>query len=257
MSEPYSHCLETMERWFRILEALVPPPQRVPYLHHFVFRFKEQSLEQALIMKLARVVTGLHSARILISHGFLQEQAAIHRMLDEFQQDITFLSVARITNDYTSLHHEYLDSFYQEEFDNPEDPVASTQKRSTVRRQKIHAYLARKEAEVGVGDPSRGQELTRTLSKAYSGFVHGASTQILNMYGGHPSKFQITGMIGTPHQAEHYRDLWNYLYRGILSFNEVAHLLEEWAVAEESNQYAIEFAKSAGKKYFTDDQAKT
>lgn len=257
MTEPYSHCLRTMERWYPVLERTVPPPKKVPYLNHFVFRYEERTLEQALVLKLARVVTGLHSARILIEHGFLQEQAAIHRMLDEFQQDITFLSMAPLTKDFTPLHQEYLDSFYQEEFDKPEDPVASTQKRSMVPRRKILAYLSRKEAEIGVENPSRGQELTRTLSKAYSGFVHGAATQILNMYGGDPPRFHISGMIGTSYQLDHCRDHWNYLYRGIMSFNEVALVLEQSTIAEESYRYAVEFQRSAGKNYFPPEQKET
>lgn len=249
MDALFVQCLARMERWFRDLEDSVPAPVKTPYLHHFVFRYHEKTLEQALILKLARVVTGLHSARLLVNHGFLQEQAAIHRMLDEYQQDITFLSLARLAGDFTDLHQRYLNAFYEEELDRPEDPLSSTQKRPSIPRQKIRAYTAKKEAEIGVGDASRGAELTRTLSKAYSGFVHGASTQILNMYGGHPPRFQVTGMLGTPHEAEHRRDMWNYFYRGVLSFNEVAHVLKKYELADETNQFSIVFQRAVGKEY--------
>ena len=249
MDALFADCLNRMDRWFRRLETAVPRPIHIPYLHHFVFRYAEKTLEQALVMKLARVVTGLHSARILLNHGFLQEQAAIHRMLDEFQQDITFLSMAHFDDDFTELHKKYLNHFYEEEFDKPEDPVASIQKRPSIQRQKIHAYLARKEADIGILDPSRGQELTRTLSKAYSGFVHGASTQILNMYGGNPPRFQISGILGAPHELDHRRDLWNYFYRGILSFNEIGLVLNVSEVAAEARAYAVSFAQAIGKNY--------
>jgi hypothetical protein len=257
MDALFADCLNRMDRWFRRLETAVPRPVQIPYLRHFVFRYAEKTLEQALVMKLARVVTGLHSARILLDHGFLQEQAAVHRMLDEFQQDITFLSMARLDHDFTELHERYLSYFYEEEFDKPQDPVASTQKRPSIPRQKIHAYLARKEADIGISDPSRGKELTRTLSKAYSGFVHGASTQILNMYGGNSARFQISGMRGTPHELDHRRDLWNYFYRGILSFNEIALVLNDSEVATDTHAYAVSFEQAGGKNYSQRAQTET
>jgi len=251
MDQLFARCLEQMESWFRQLEKQVPPPIKVPFLHHFVFRYKEKTIEQALIQKLARVVTGLHSARILLNSGFLQEQIAIHRMLDESQQDITFLSLARFEDEITELHQRFLDAFYEEEFDVPENPTASTQKRPSIPRKKIHAYIARKEAESGVSNPSRGAEIMRTLSKAYSGFVHGASPQIMNLYGGFPPRFHISGMCGTgtPHELEHRKDLWNYFYRGLLSFNEVALVFEDMKLAEAIHNYLIAFARVVGKDY--------
>ena len=249
MDPLFERCLEQMESWFRALEEQVPQPIKIPFLHHFVFRYKEETLEQALIQKLARVVTGLHSARILLNSGFLQEQIAIHRMLDELQQDISFLSFARLEDEVTELHQRYLDAFYEEEFHIPEDPIASTQKRPSIPRKKIRAYLAKKEVEAGVSNPSRGAELTRTLSKTYSGFIHGASPQIMNMYGGFPPRFQISGMLGTPHEQDHRSDLWNYFYRGLLSFNEVALVFKDLKLTESIRSFSIDFEKAAGKDY--------
>ena len=230
MDSLFARCLEQMESWFEALEKQVPLPTKMPLPNAFVFRYKEKTLEQALVQKLARVVTGLHSARILLNNGFLQEQIAIHRMLDELQQDISFLSDARFLGEVTELHQRYLEAFYEEEFDIPENPMASTQRRLSIPRKKIHAYLAKKEAEVGVSNPSRSAELTRTLSKAYSGFVHAASPQIMNMYGGFPPRFHISGMLSHPHEQDHQRDLWGYFHRGLLSFIEVAVVFQDQTV---------------------------
>jgi hypothetical protein len=62
MDQQFESCLEQMESWFPMLEKQVPQPIKVPFRDHFVFRYKEKTLEQALIQKLARVITGLHSA---------------------------------------------------------------------------------------------------------------------------------------------------------------------------------------------------
>lgn len=53
-------------------------------------------------------------------------------MLDEFREDVIFLSLAVIYNDKTDLPVRYLEAFYQEEFDKPNDPVGSTQDRPTI-----------------------------------------------------------------------------------------------------------------------------
>jgi hypothetical protein len=65
----------------------------------------------------------------------------------------------------TIKHKAFLEDFFQEEFDNPSDPLVSTQSRRIVPRKKIQAYLARVEA---ISDnPSQDQEISRTLSAAF------------------------------------------------------------------------------------------
>lgn len=82
-------------------------------------------------------------------------------------------------------------------------------------KKKIHAYLAKIE---GVElDPSIYQEPIRAISKAYSGFVNGASPHIMGMYVGNPPHFHTKEMLGTPRMEEHADDLWNYVYRSFIS----------------------------------------
>jgi len=236
-----------MEAVLLHFESLVPPPKQVPMLNHFVFRYAEQTVQQAIVQKLVRVITGLKSAELLLNHGYFQEQSAIHRMLDEFEQDIAFLSLAILNNEITELHKRYLEAFYEEEFDSPDNPISSTQKRAMVPRKKIHAYLANSQAEAS--DPSRGIELSRTLSKAYSGYIHGASPHIMHLYGGYPSHFHVSGMLGTPHESGYRNDLWNYFYRALLSFELVANVFEEYQLASDLCTFSQSVANNSGKNY--------
>jgi hypothetical protein len=64
-------------------------------------------------------------------------------------------------------------------------------------------------------------------------------------------------MLGTPHELEHRDDLWNYFYRGLLSFNEVALVLEDMNLAESIHSYSIAFANAVGKDYTEDARTKT
>jgi hypothetical protein len=218
----------------------------VPIGDSFAYRYVERTLHQALVQKLARYASTLQAAKILLEAGFLQEQAALQRMLDEIQEDVSFLSISVIFKSPTSLHQEYLDAFFEEEFD-ADTALASTQRRPMIPRQKIRAYIAR--ALGNEADPSTALEAARTLSKGYSGYVHAASPQIMDMYGGNPPHFHMMGMRGTPREEEHRDDLWNYYYRGILAFAFAAKAFGDDEMCAQITIFAEKFSKSEGKGY--------
>jgi hypothetical protein len=143
-----------------------------------------------------------------------------------------------INDGMTELHERLLEYFWEEEVDESGNMMDSRQKRGMVSRDKIRAYLGN---IAGIKDPSTAIEASRTIYKAYSGFVHGAAPQIMNMYGGNPPKFQTKGLRGSPRVEECYDDLWNYMYRGFVSYVTVLKVLG-WnehveALAEKCNQY--------------------
>ena len=199
MNQLFKATLAELQNIHLLLSAEVPPPQRTPYLDHFVYRYPQKSIEQTIVQKLARVVSGLMAADVLLRKELLQEQGALKRGLDEIEQDIVFLSCAVIDGETTRLHEQYLESFYEEEFSDPGDPRRSNQRRGMVPRKKIQAFIAARE-EYGA-DPSPGVSLSRTISKAYSGYVHGASPQIMEMYGGDPPFVSVRGGGGNSRRA--------------------------------------------------------
>lgn len=216
MDKEYTKTLDFMEEALNILANEVPKPKRIPYCNSFTFRYVEKTPCQAIILKLARVITGLHSASILMENGFFQEQGALQRMLDELNEDIVFLVSGLQGYPLSHLHKKFLDSFFEEEFDIPESPVDSTQKRAMIPRKKIQAYIAKVD---GIDqDWNRTIKVNRTIHKAYSGFVHASSTHIMDLYGGNPPRFHVAGMLGTIREKEHQKDIWNYFYRSTLSF---------------------------------------
>ena len=132
--------LDILDDAFHKLECQVPAPQWVQRNNGGTFRYSEKTVQQAIILKLARMVSGLRTARLLLENGFIQEQAAIQRILGEIAEDILFLVCALTIDELTTLHQRYLDAFYKEEFDDEDDPVTSEQKRAMVPRSKIQAY---------------------------------------------------------------------------------------------------------------------
>jgi hypothetical protein len=233
--------LNIMLEGFNVLFNQVKKPTLIQYPKFFFYRYQEKTIQQAIIQKLARVITGLQSVTLLNNAGFIQEQASIQRMLDEFVEDIEFLSIGIIFNDITALHSKYLDAFYEEELDVLEDALASTQKRPMISRQKIRAYITKDRGQGN--DPSTTNELHRTIHKAYSGYVHGASSQIMELYYGYHPTFHLNGNIDSPLFELHKDDIFNYYYRALLAFGFAASAFRNEYLSSHFSAYCEEFLK--------------
>lgn len=244
----FDEMLDLMDRSFRDLEGMLPQKPKLMQLSFGpAFRYEHKTIYEAMIQKLARAQSFVRAARLLNSTGFVQEQAALHRVIDETNEDILFLGYAAIYDDLTDLHKKFLDAFWEEEVDESGNMTDSEQKRPMIPRRKINAYLARID---GTGNPSRGVEVARTLQKAYSGYVHGASPHIMDMYGGRPAKFHTKGMLGTPKLKEYGEDLWNYMYRTFLSHIFVAKAFGAEKHVEILMKYKQKFEDNAGEYYW-------
>jgi hypothetical protein len=255
MRSTFHQTLKAMEQAFRRLELRVPPPQEVPFRDHFVLRHVEKTILQALVQKLARFISGLHAVDALLIRGLVQEEGVIKRTLDEIGEDIIFLTAAVTNDEITDLHRQYLDAFFEEEFDNVEDIVASTQKRNYPPRRKIRAYNQRILGE-GI-NTSKALDQQTTLSKAYSGYVHAASPQIMDMCGGNPPRFYISGMNGTPRVAEHVDDAKNYFYRGLLALGCAAKAFGDDQLVEQIYKWMDQFQSATGLELKKDAIAET
>ena len=246
MDQLYEKALDMMAQAFDVLSKKVGNPELQPMGDGYVYRYKEKSIYQAIVQKLVRVVTGLRAISFLNKAGLLQEQAALQRTLDEFEEDIAFLCFGIIFSDITDLHNKYLTAFYEEEFDDPESAIASTQKRPMIPRKKIRAFNSK---DRGAGyDQSSTIEVTRTISKAYSGYVHGASPQLMELYYGVPPRFHLSGGTDSPFYEDHLEDLLNYYYRGILSFAFAAKAFGEENLFKRIRDFSVKFAEASGRE---------
>lgn len=244
MHEDFELMLDLMDRSFRDFENGIPTkPVFTKMSFGTVFRYKEKDIYQAIIQKLARAQSAVRAAYVLLKNGYCQEQAILHRVIDETNEDIIFLVYAVTNDSITDLHKSFLDAFWEEEIDESVAMIDSKQKRPMIPRKKIRAYIAK--IEGNNLDPSRSVELSRTISKTYSGYVHGASPQIMDMYGGNPSHFYTKGLLGTPIIEAYTWDLWNYMYRTFLSHLLVAKALGAEEHVKIMNQYKLRFENNA------------
>ncbi|MBA4315044.1 MAG: hypothetical protein C0422_06900 [Alcaligenaceae bacterium] len=244
MSELYEEALRNMASWFDVLSRQLSAPARVKLNGSYTFRFAEKNVHVAIILKLARVITGLQAIFHLNRLGLVQEQAAIQRVADELTEDVSFLTFSVIFNDPTEVHSRFLEAFFQEEFEEGKTAIESTQKRLMIPRKKIHAYI-NKDRRAG-DDPSCGREVSRTISKIYSGYVHAAAPHIMELYFGNPPRFHLEGAWSSPLYKDHVDDMLNYFYRAILAVSFSAKAFGNEDLFQAVFLYSKNFAKRSG-----------
>ena len=93
MDDIYEQILVRLEHAVNLLAGRVADPRLIDFGSYYAFRHVEKSIHQAIVQKLARMVSTLDAARLLLDHGFVQEQASLQRVLDEIQEDIAYSCV--------------------------------------------------------------------------------------------------------------------------------------------------------------------
>jgi hypothetical protein len=246
MRQNYQQTIVFLSNAFRHLEKQVPSPVLVPFGVGQVYRFEEKSVLQALILKLARVITGLRALDVLLINGLLQEVGSICRVLDEVGEDISFIAAALTNDKVTELHERYLAAFWEEEFHDAENTLARHKKPNSPTRSKIQSYVHRVLNDQV--NPSLISDVTQAVSSTYSGYVHASAPQVLDMYGGMPPHFHIEGMQGTPRMSEHANDVWNYFYRAIVASIIVARAFGDESLSNALGQYHDKFLENSGER---------
>ncbi|MDC9826025.1 hypothetical protein PRN20_19995 [Devosia sp. ZB163] len=228
---------------FPILEATVPAPRATTLRRQRTFRYLERSLQQAIVVKLARLVTGVQATWHLLVGGFSQEAGAIQRILDQLDSDISFLSGPLIGGKREPIHDRYLKEFFQEEFDGA-DPVVSRLARDRVPRAKIRAYNVRTFSDPD-DNTQRILDVLAFVEGAYSGFIHSAGAHAMDTFDATSGRFLIQGMHGTPFLDDSFVDFRNYLHRSLVAMATAAIALRQRKLfehlKERSDRIAADF----------------
>lgn len=242
MEKLFAEVLLVLGNAFRRLEQQVPPPKPRRWGKGFVFRYQEKEIHQAMIQKMARVVSGLHAILCLHQNGFLQEQGVIQRTVDELVEDIFFLVGAINQKKIEPIHEDFLASFFAEEFD-PNKPGVVIPRPPQVVRKKIRAYIVR--TLTPNANLSKALEVSSIVANAYSGYVHAASPHIMDMYAGDERRFLVQGMLGTPRMEDHKDDAWNYYLRGLFAVRAVGKAFGDGPLVEGLAKFIEKFEKDS------------
>jgi len=208
-------------------------------------QFRHETLTESLVcyLKGIKTISTLNACIVLLRQGYAQEVGALCRMADDFCNEIFFLLTPQGDGgSFSNDQIRFLENFFQEEFDKPADPLRSMQKRDPVPVKKIHATFGKLAA--GELNPSDAQELLRTTHQAFSGYVHGAYPHIMEMCGGSPPYFHVSGMLGTPRIDEWQEQLVGYVHRLIIASIFVARKLGVTDIEEPMRLLLEEFEKA-------------
>ncbi|MCP4049238.1 MAG: hypothetical protein GY730_00835 [bacterium] len=202
---------------FQKLENTVSKPQRKKTCQGHTYESKDKTAQEAIIQKLARYITSLQSAKILNEKGFYQEQGALQRMMDEYSEDVLFLAYGIFFNDDgKGIHKDYLNNFFQ---------IGSKNKKPC--QGKIREYIDFRESflenlveKPNVSLQGERMDASRNLRRAYSGYIHGDSPTIMEMFNG--KSFNIYGGDKQGLKKVDEEEILNYYYRGVTIFNAVS-----------------------------------
>lgn len=202
-SSHYHAKLNSMERTVNGIFWLVPQPHIMMSSGVKKARYVERSAEQAVVQMSARLVSLLRATYALLETGFVQEATILMRAINETAENILFLLSG--LSDPEPMHEQFLHAFYAEadaEAAGNNEAAAGRSRSKPPERKKIRTQADRYVAEVAGVRALQGR-LAPLLREAYdtqSGYVHGASRYIMNLYGGNtrPYRFYMRGMLGTP-----------------------------------------------------------
>jgi hypothetical protein len=76
----------------------------------------------------------------------------------------------------------------------------------------------------------------------------------MELCGGDPPTFHLSGMNGTPRIAEYMDDAWNYFYRSLISVMGVAKAFGDKPLVDAFYEYRAKFESASGKDFERKDR---
>ena len=215
--------LMQMDFAFKEFEQCVPPPKMETLAEGVIFKFENQGIREALVLKAARIQSLVRASLLLVEQGFIQEIGILQRAILETYEDIQFLAFG-MTLGQEERHKQFLNAFWRK----PVDESGQLKGHGhDVPRRKITAYLIRETNKDKKYVESKGIENARSLHSFESGYVHGSSEQIMDLF--YPAQnilrvpsFHTKGMAGTDRAEEYRKDFWDYIYSSVLSYIQIA-----------------------------------
>ena len=144
-----------------------------------------------LVLKMARIVTGLYSMLNLTKSGLFEDAGAICRIILECSHDIDFVMEGLTHDPFPIDKQEFVDSFFNDETRTPEEMLATMRKQATIPRRKVYPSVGRL---LSPDNPDRQQRTAKVLEEAFSGYVHAAYPHIMEMYEGVSKEFRMSGV---------------------------------------------------------------
>jgi hypothetical protein len=169
-----------------------------------VFRYKEPHLVHFCLLRGVRIVSALNASIHLARCGFPQEIVVLLRTVAEFVSQIDFVLASRDNEGNLSVE---ASTFISAFFEDSRRPSAPEGKRVKLAQKRVHTIIGEHlDKAVGFEPGSRprkpASQLKSNVYLNFSNYVHGRYPESMDLYGGTPGRFHLTGMRGTPKDRE-------------------------------------------------------
>lgn len=241
----FTKCTNRLARAIRVIEeGLDPKPALIDVSGQKQFRYEKHTVYHVAFLKGVRVVSGLNACLFLLTGGFIQEAMVLFRTLDDYLHEMLFIIENAESKVLDSRQNKFIEDFFREEFQNPNNPLLNETRRKTVPKRKIWASVARQMGPFV--NPSDLQKMFQVTNDALSGYVHGAYPHTMEMYSGSPPKFHVAGVHAKPRIRMCIGQIQIYTQRAITTFESLSKSLGSRELVEYIHKTRDYFEKETG-----------
>ena len=159
-----------------------------------VFEYPNQTIEVVIVLKLIRAAQGIHGLDLLCRSGLFVDMGAIYRCVGDCDAEVYFL-----LENYPDQSNN-VKKFQKEFYSKTIDGLLSSDEEH-VQTKKIHNAMIRV-----LSGSEQGERVKTSLTsvyKTFSGYTHAGYAHIMQMYGGTPPSFNISGIPSQEQIAMH------------------------------------------------------
>ncbi len=222
----YRKSIDHLERVIGVFEQELDKPERI----HGAFVYKSLTVKHVCLLKGVGIVSGLNALLVLFQAGHVTEMGVLIRTIGDCINDIYFL--LEHFPDTTPEVEKYISNFFSEDIGDLTIVQDQEKKIHRTKARKIYASRARLLSE-HINFPV-GREMVYKIYSVYSGYVHAAYPNIMEMYGGRPPhKFHLQGMKGTSRIKDWEEILITFIRSSTLVFGYMADKYDKTDLVQE------------------------
>lgn len=211
-TSPEQEALEDIELAVHSLSNAVGKPRLTGELGREWWQYETASIDVVVLCKAVRISSGLNAANALLNAGFIAEAGVLLRTIDDYIDEITFLTETVESGEASASHERFVAAFFAERIMSQVELLEQEKMESYVPKKKIRASQAR---QLSKDDPDHVRKVTSVIDRTLDGFVHGHYPTAMELYDGRVLRFSLRGMPGTRNQDVMSRHLAHYIYRAL------------------------------------------
>ncbi|HEY2034457.1 MAG TPA: hypothetical protein VGH02_12295 [Rhizomicrobium sp.] len=175
----------------RLRKAVIGAPEWIEAKQ--TFEYKNQTIEEVVVLKLIRAAQGLTALDVLCRAGLFIDFGASIRSVNDCVEEVYFL-----LETYPEKPGPKVEQFMKNFFENTIDGYLDAETHQ-VNRDKIRAAVVR----VLKGDKDQAtQQMIERIYKTFCGYVHASYAHIMEIYNGGNDDFNLGGVPSVPERAK-------------------------------------------------------